>query len=213
MTNNESTIKDASSAGPAHPQAKSPRLTLLVAIPVLVLALVAGIWLYQNWATNNAVSNAAGTDDAAALVVAVAGSAADAAAGTTANSAADSAASAEQRTAATTISVKTLEERYGIRLRLLAVTALGGMVDLRYMIMDHTKATALAQYLGQIELVDDDSGTTLKMATGHGMHRNDRIEDGQLNFHFFANARNAIKQGSPVTVVIGPVRLEAINAQ
>ena len=123
------------------------------------------------------------------------------------------AASAEQRTAATTISLKTLEERYGVRLRLLAVTALGGMVDLRYVITDHTKATALAQYLGQIELVDDNSGTTLKMATGHGMHRNDRIEDGQLNFHFFANAGNAIKQGNPVTVVIGPVRLEAIDSQ
>jgi hypothetical protein len=205
MANNESTINDASSAGPTHPRGKSSRFALLIAIPVLVLAVVAGIWLYQNWAANKA----AGSADAATAGAAMAGTAAD----STANTAAGSAASAEQRTAATTISVKTLEERYGIRLRLLAVTALGGMVDLRYMIMDQTKATALAQYLGQIELVDDDSGTTLKMATGHGMHRNDRIEDGQLNFHFFANAGNAIKTGHPVTVVIGPVRLEAIDAQ
>ena len=50
MTNNESTINDASSAGPVPPRAKSSRLTLLIAIPVLVLALVAGIWFYQSWA-------------------------------------------------------------------------------------------------------------------------------------------------------------------
>ena len=205
MTNNESTINDASSAGPVPPRAKSSRLTLFIAIPVLVLALVAGIWFYQGWAANGAANSAAKPAAGAAM----AGAASAAASG----AAADSAGSAEQRTAATTISVKTLEERYGIRLRLLAVTALGGMVDLRYMIMDHTKATDLAQYLGQIELIDDNSGATLKMATGHGMHRNDRIEDGQLNFHFFANAGNAIKTGNPVTVVIGPVRLEAIDAQ
>lgn len=205
MTNNDSTINDASSAAPTHPRGKSSRRTLLIAIPILVLALIGGIWLYQNVTGSGAANSAA--DSAVDSAV---GAPAEAAAP---GAAAGSAASAEQRTAATTISVKTLEERYGIRLRLLAVTALGGMVDLRYMIMDHTKATALAQYLGQIELIDDESGTTLTMATGHGMHRNDRIEDGQLNFHFFANAGNAIKQGNPVTVVIGPVRLEAINAQ
>ncbi len=195
MTNNESTINDASSAGPVPPRAKSSRLILLITIPVLVLALVAVFWVYQNSTASTVASSTAEPAGAAAAATS------------------DSADSAEQRTAATTISVKTLEERYGIRLRLLAVTALGGMVDLRYMIMDHTKAKDLAQYLGQIELVDDESGATLKMATGHGMHRNDRIEDGQLNFHFFANAGNAIKQGNPVTVVIGPVRLEAIDAQ
>lgn len=208
MTNNQSTINDASTAGPTTPVAKSSRLPLLITIPMLVLALVAGFWLYQNGAPNSTANNPANSAAAAP-----AGGAANAAVDSAAASASDAAASAEQRTAATTISLKTLEERYGVRLRLLAVTALGGMVDLRYVITDHTKATALAQYLGQIELVDDNSGTTLKMATGHGMHRNDRIEDGQLNFHFFANAGNAIKQGNPVTVVIGPVRLEAIDAQ
>lgn len=205
MTNNESTINDASSAGPTQRGAKSSRLPLLIAIPLLMLAIVAGFWFYQNSAANSAAG--------AAAAEAAPGADADSTAASASGSASGSAASAEQRTAATTISVKTLEERYGIRLRLLAVTALGGMVDLRYMIMDHTKAKDLAQYLGQIELVDDESGATLKMATGHGMHRNDRIEDGQLNFHFFANAGNAIKQGNPVTVVIGPVRLEAIDAQ
>jgi len=205
MTNNESTINDASSAGSTHQRAKSSRLPLLITMPVLVLALLAGFLLYRIWTGSSVGSSAANAPAGAA--------AAGAASETAVDSAADSAASAKQRTAATTISVKTLEERYGIRLRLLAVTALGGMVDLRYMIMDHTKATALAQYLGQIELIDDDSGATLKMATGHGMHRNDRIEDGQLNFHFFANAGNAIKPGRPVTVVIGPMRLEAIDAQ
>ena len=209
MTNNDSRINDASSAGPTQPRAKSSRLFLLIAIPVLVLALVAGFWFYQNSAANSAATAPAGVT----AENAASGAAAISAAASASDSASDSAASAEKRTAATTISVKTLEERYGIRLRLLAVTALGGMVDLRYMIMDQTKATDLAQYLGEIELVDDDSGVTLKMATGHGMHRNDRIEDGQLNFHFFANAGNAIKPGHPVTVVIGPVRLEAIDAQ
>lgn len=118
-----------------------------------------------------------------------------------------------ERSVATTISTKTLEERYGIRLHLIAVSAAGGLVDFRYMITDQAKAEALHDYLGKITLTADDNGTILTMATGHGMHRNDRLESGQLNFHFFANTRNAVQPGHPVTVVIGPVRLERINAQ
>lgn len=165
-------------------QAASAHRVRYAAVLALLLALVAGaVWGYQFYMAQQT----------------------PAAANTTASAAA--------RTAATTISVKTLEERYGIRLRLLAVTALGGMIDLRYMIVDKAKAAALADALGQIKLIAGDDGTTLTMASGHGMHRDDRIDNGQLNFHFFANAHNAIKPGRPVTVVIGPVRLEAINAQ
>ncbi len=118
-----------------------------------------------------------------------------------------------ERSVATTISTKTLEERYGIRLRLIAVSAAGGLVDFRYIITDQAKAEALHDYLGKITLTADDNSTTLTMATGHGMHRNDRLENGQLNFHFFANTRNAVRPGRPVTVNIGPVRLEPVNAQ
>lgn len=119
---------------------------------------------------------------------------------------------ASERTAATTISMQTLEERYGIRFRLLGVTAAGGMVDFRYKIIDNSKVTALAEYLNKISLIAED-GTTLRMAEGHGMSHEARMENGAINFHFFANASNAIKPGRPVTIVIGPVRLEAVSAQ
>lgn len=120
---------------------------------------------------------------------------------------------AVERSTATTISVKTLEERYGIRLHLLAVTAAGGMVDFRYIITDKEKAAPLFDSLGNVTLIAQDDGTKLTMATGHGMRHNAKLENGALNFHFFANAHNAIKPGRPVTVVIGPVTLEPINAQ
>lgn len=118
-------------------------------------------------------------------------------------------------TAPTVISAKTLEERFGVRLRLLGVTAAGGMIDLRYKVIDKDKAAFLVGAgSAPPELIADDGRVTLTVdETTHGMKHNTRLENGGIYFHFFPNRQNIIKPGSLVTVAFGSVRLEPMPAQ
>lgn len=115
----------------------------------------------------------------------------------------------------TSISAQTLEERFGVQIRLLGVTAAGGMIDLRYKVLDKEKAAFLVGEASEPPvLIAETSGITLALDTStHGMKHNTRLENNQIYFHFFPNTQNAVKPGSPVTIVFGSVRLAPIVAQ
>lgn len=116
--------------------------------------------------------------------------------------------------APTTISAQALAERFGIQIKLIGVTAAGGMVDFRYKVLDKDKAAFLfGGGSDTVKLVADDNGTTLTMPKGHGMNRHTPMKNGTVNFHFFANSGGAVKVGRPVTVLIGSLRLDPIMAQ
>ena len=105
-----------------------------------------------------------------------------------------------------------LEERYGIRITLVAVTAGGGLVDLRYQVTDAAKA---AQVLGPgavaPTLIAEDSGKTLPAP--QQAPEEARPETGQTYFILYPNAENSVKPGAAVTVVIGDVRVEHLIAK
>ena len=113
----------------------------------------------------------------------------------------------------TLISAKTLEERFGLRITRIAVTAAGGIIDVRYQVLDREKAEFL---LGDPDnplfLIVEESGTTLQ-PSGHAMKHNSRIQDNANYYSFFPNTQNAIKSGTPVTVVFGSLRVEPVVAQ
>ncbi|CAN5672654.1 hypothetical protein BH10CHL1_BH10CHL1_40140 [soil metagenome] len=115
--------------------------------------------------------------------------------------------------ATTAISTKTLEERFGIRVTLIAVTASGGIVDFRYKIVDKTKAEfLLGDAHSMPSLLVERTGITL-LPPNHVMKHNTQLENGRSYFQFYANTQNAVKPGDQIAVVIGSLRLEPIIAQ
>lgn len=110
------------------------------------------------------------------------------------------------------ISSEVLKERYGVEITLVGVTAAGGMIDFRYRVLDKAKAEFLVGEGAEISLIAEDSGVTL-ISDSHDMKHNKQLEDGGLYFHFYANRGNAVKQGTPVIVDFGSVRLEPLAAQ
>jgi hypothetical protein len=105
-----------------------------------------------------------------------------------------------------------LEERYGVRITLVAVTAAGGLVDLRYQVIDAEKA---AQVFGEgaraPTLIAEDSGVTLpnpQEAPGET-----QPEAGQTYYVLYPNVESSVKPGTPVTVVIGDIRVEHLVAK
>lgn len=119
---------------------------------------------------------------------------------------------ASTRAATEFISASPIEDRYGIRVTLVGVTAAGGLVNFRFKVLDAEKAKEIVQDPENMPmLIAEDSGTTLK-APGTVRH-NITLETGRGYYILYINTQGAIKPGTPVSVVIGDLRLEHMIAQ
>ena len=114
--------------------------------------------------------------------------------------------------ARTVVSEQALAEQYGLGVNLVAVTAAGGMIDLRLKIIDAAKAKAL---LG-------DQANYPKLLVGNNviLQAEDNIasqpikfEDGGNLFVLYPNALGEVKQGDPVSIIFGNLQVEAINSR
>ncbi|CAN7153019.1 hypothetical protein LJR027_000070 [Terrabacter sp. LjRoot27] len=101
----------------------------------------------------------------------------------------------------------------GVNLTLLGVTAEGGMIEFRYQVVDPDKASLLLHQDDRRPiLVAEDSGVTLAMLSRPHNHKAD-LKAGGTYFFMMANTRNAIHDGTKVTVIVGGVRLEHVVAR
>lgn len=111
------------------------------------------------------------------------------------------------------ISAAELEERYGLRVRLIGVTAGGGMIDFRLKILDAEKARGFLQDPANLpRLIAAEKGTTL-VAPAEGIDEDMPWEEGGILFFLVPNSGGAIQPGTPVSVVFGEVQLEPVIAQ
>ena len=116
--------------------------------------------------------------------------------------------------AAPVISQHMLEEQYGLRVNLVAVTALGGMVDLRLKIVDGEKAKALLEDRANFPMLYvSDSNVTLNVDEDVRSQEIRFQDDGNL-FLLYPNSGNAVTRGTPVNILFGNTFiLEPIEAR
>jgi hypothetical protein len=116
------------------------------------------------------------------------------------------------REGTTSVSREGLAVRHGVDVNLVAVTAAGGMVELRFQVTDPDKADGiLHDPSDRPVLVSEDTGATLVMSAPPHSHR--ELQLGGTYFFLLANAHNALHAGSEVTLVIGDSRLEHLEVQ
>ncbi len=110
------------------------------------------------------------------------------------------------------ITTKMLEEQYGLQVRLIAVTAGGGMVDFRLKVLDAGKASQLLSDPERTpQLRVKGSGETLKAPP---VREEIPLEDGGVYFILFPNSGSAIQAGAEVIVHFGEdLQLEPIPAK
>lgn len=112
----------------------------------------------------------------------------------------------------TTLSQSSLEKNYGLRVQLVAVTAVGGLVDLRLQIVDAEKVK---------EFLDDPTnfpalhvGNDVVLRVSEDVAKQGiQYENGKSIFVLYPNAQNVVKSGDPVTIVFGNLQVEAIQAK
>jgi len=100
-----------------------------------------------------------------------------------------------------------IEERFGIRFDFMAVVAKGGMIDLRYRVLDVGKAKNFGHYTETSPLLlAEDSGEVVDV-TIMGQH-NHRVEPGRVYSILFRNTANRIVPGRPITIAIDDLKIE-----
>jgi hypothetical protein len=111
---------------------------------------------------------------------------------------------------AQTISNQELEEQYGLRITLIGVTAGGGLVDLRFKVVDAEKAKLLFKDHDNMPvLIPEGSKVRLGLP---GRHNTDFIT-GKVYYMLYGNANGVVQPGKPVSVAFGDLILEPIIAQ
>lgn len=111
-----------------------------------------------------------------------------------------------------------IEEKYGVRFTQIGVTADGGMVDVRYKILDPDKAMAL---MGGMSGMGDESATPELLVEGANvaiensevMSMKQLPEPGSVQFILYANPKGIVVPGTRLTIIVGNLRLEHVVAQ
>lgn len=105
------------------------------------------------------------------------------------------------------VTAEELERTYGTRVDLVALTALGGLVQLRFTVLDASKAEPLFHVAENMPALEaESSGAILHAPTGMRHHLT--LLDGGSYFVLYANSGNALSPGAPVSVLIDDVKLE-----
>ncbi len=117
------------------------------------------------------------------------------------------------RAGSTVVDAQGMAARYGIDVNLLAVTAAGGMVQLRYQVVDPDKADRVVHdpSLAPVLIVEETGETIVMNSPPH--HHGNELQLGGTYFFLMANANNAIHRGTVVTLLIGDARLEHVTAE
>lgn len=112
------------------------------------------------------------------------------------------------------ISAQTLADEYGVQVNLIAVTAAGGLVDLRLKILDAEKAHLLLQDSGDVPtlLVGDGAASLKAPEDSTGQLLNNLVDDGNV-FLAYPNVGSVVQPGMLVTVQFGEVGLEPITVK
>jgi hypothetical protein len=108
------------------------------------------------------------------------------------------------------VSAAELEQRNGVRIAHVTLSAGGGLLDVRYQVVDPDKAVVLHET--RPELVDETTNVVVdRLFMGH--QHGGVFHAGQTYFFLFENPGNLVQRGSSVTVVLGRVRLPHVPVE
>ena len=102
-----------------------------------------------------------------------------------------------------------LAERSGVRLVRVAVTGGGGLLDLRYQVVDPNKAVTVHEKPTPPAIIDERTGLVLnRLLMGHA--HTGQLKAAVSYYLVFENTGNWVHRGSTVTVLLGKAQVEHV---
>ena len=106
-----------------------------------------------------------------------------------------------------------IEARWGVRVTQIGVTADGGMLDLRYVVLDPDKVLSMMENVNNLPvMIDEASGALINTTSQMAMVHNN-ILVGTTYFLLYDNTNGSVKSGSFVTVKFGNLLLQHVMAK
>lgn len=105
-----------------------------------------------------------------------------------------------------------IEATWGIRVTHVAVTADGGLVELRFVVLDSDRALAMMQNVANIPVLRNEVTGALAPSVAL-MAAKHQISAGRESFLLYRNTRGAVKPNQPVSIVFGTLELDHVVAQ
>jgi hypothetical protein len=102
-----------------------------------------------------------------------------------------------------------LTERTGVQITQLAVTGAGGLVDLRYRVVDPDRANAIHDARTPPGLVDEKTGLVVHRLLMDHAHTGPYTA-GVTYYLVFTNPGNRVKRGDRVSVLLGDTQVEHV---
>ena len=107
------------------------------------------------------------------------------------------------------VSAPGLAERSGVRLVRVAVTGGGGLLDLRYQVVDPNKAVTVHEAKTPPAIIDERTGLVLnRLLMGHAHHG--QLKPAVSYYLIFENTGNWVRRGSEVTDLLGDAQVEHV---
>jgi hypothetical protein len=107
------------------------------------------------------------------------------------------------------VSATGLAERSGVKITRVAITGDGGLVDLRYQVVDANKANVLHEKQTPTALVDEQSGLVVNQLFMDHAHTGPH-KVGETYYLVFNNPGNWVHHSSKVTVLLGNAQVEHV---
>jgi hypothetical protein len=107
------------------------------------------------------------------------------------------------------VSAAGLIERSGVRLVHVAVTGGGGLLDLRFQVVDPNKAVTVHETQTPPAIVDERTGLVFNQLLMDHAHTGE-FKPAVTYYLVFENTGNWIRRGSKVTVLLGDAQLENV---
>lgn len=102
-----------------------------------------------------------------------------------------------------------IEDRYGVRITQIGLTADGGLLDMRFIVIDPDKAEAMMADLATLPvIVDPATGTESRLQ--RAVHHTGKMEAGRGGFILYTNPKGTFTSGHAARITIGSLRLEPI---
>jgi hypothetical protein len=106
-----------------------------------------------------------------------------------------------------------LEAGYGLRLQRATMAVQGGLVDVRFTILDTVRAEPVIGHLSRerVKLVDEATGRVLDTRTMTPGDSN--LKAGEGYYMLFRNSGGLLHRGSRVAIAIGKLRLDGVTVR
>jgi len=102
-----------------------------------------------------------------------------------------------------------LAQRSGVKITQVAVTGGGGLLDLRFQVLDPNRANSLHDASTPPAIVDESTGLVVHDLLMNHAHSG-KYTAGETYYLVFENPGNYVRRGSTVTVLLGEAQVEHV---